>query len=258
MEEAKSIPHTPTKKWLLDWQPDGHLEREMLLGFDLSKRSSLCGADLLQNCDLPPPLKLFSPVEQGDKKAARSEGCCVAGGEVDRWDGDENPSLSRALRLSQTRAREAEKRLSQEHSRNQDLVGLLLADSLRLSAYRRWVELLEVEVSVLQKRILRPAQGGELGDEGSDPAAAMSWWCTLALSLGIVGVGFASPRFVEMAGCTSSAMGVLLLFLLCCTMWTASATDHTVGGSTGWANGVDYTKWTSGKTFVAGDSISKM
>ncbi|CAL9087650.1 unnamed protein product [Musa acuminata var. zebrina] len=58
-----------------------------------------------------------------------------------------------------------------------------------------------------------------------------------------------------MAGCTSSAIGVLLL-LLCCTMWMAFATDHTVGGSTGWANGVDYTKWTSGKTFVAGDSLT--
>lgn len=67
-----------------------------------------------------------------------------------------------------------------------------------------------------------------------------------------------SPRFIEMAGYTSSAIGVLLLLLLCCTMWTASATDHTVGGSTGWANGVDYTKWTSGKTFVAGDSLSKI
>ncbi|CAL9136390.1 unnamed protein product [Musa textilis] len=59
-----------------------------------------------------------------------------------------------------------------------------------------------------------------------------------------------------MAGCTSSAMGALLLLLLCCTMWTASATDHTVGGSTGWANGVDYTTWTSGKTIVAGDSLT--
>lgn len=201
MEEVKPpIPHSPTKKWFLDWQPDGHLEKEMLLGFDLSKRSSLCAGDLLQNCDLPPPLKLFSPVEQDDKKAVlrssgvRSEGCCVAGSEVDRWDGEENPSLLRALRLSQTRAREAEKRASQERSRNQDLVGLLLADSLRLSAYRRWVELLEAEVSVLQKRMLRPVQGEELGDEGSDPAAAMTWWCTLALSLGIVGVGFALGR----------------------------------------------------------------
>ncbi|WOL19954.1 hypothetical protein Cni_G28756 [Canna indica] len=61
--EVKPIPFSPSTKWFLDWQ---HLEREMLLGFDLSQRSS----DLLQNCDLPPPLKLFSPVEQDDNESA--------------------------------------------------------------------------------------------------------------------------------------------------------------------------------------------
>ncbi|RRT80771.1 hypothetical protein B296_00003113 [Ensete ventricosum] len=59
-----------------------------------------------------------------------------------------------------------------------------------------------------------------------------------------------------MAGYSASAaLGVLLLF--CCSTW-AAATDYTVGDSTGWANGVDYSKWTTGKTFVTGDTLSKL
>ncbi|KAL5197982.1 hypothetical protein ABZP36_002246 [Zizania latifolia] len=37
---------------------------------------------------------------------------------------------------------------------------------------------------------------------------------------------------------------------------TAVAKDYTVGGSNGWDTYVDYDKWTAGKTFVVGDSIT--
>ncbi|RWW48736.1 hypothetical protein BHE74_00045168, partial [Ensete ventricosum] len=47
----------------------------------------------------------------------------------------------------------------------------------------------------------------------------------------------------RMAGYSASAaLGVLLLF--CCSTW-AAATDYTVGDSTGWANGVDYSNFNS-------------
>jgi hypothetical protein len=35
------------------------------------------------------------------------------------------------------------------------------------------------------------------------------------------------------------------------------ATVHTIGDSGGWTLGVDYSTWTSGKTFVVGDSLGK-
>ncbi|KAL5198931.1 hypothetical protein ABZP36_002443 [Zizania latifolia] len=37
---------------------------------------------------------------------------------------------------------------------------------------------------------------------------------------------------------------------------TAVAKDYTVGGSYGWDTYVDYDKWTAGKTFMVGDSIT--
>lgn len=37
---------------------------------------------------------------------------------------------------------------------------------------------------------------------------------------------------------------------------TASAKDYTVGGSDKWDTYIDYDKWTAGKTFMVGDTIS--
>lgn len=34
-------------------------------------------------------------------------------------------------------------------------------------------------------------------------------------------------------------------------------TDYTVGDSSGWALGVDYATWVSGKTFKVGDNLGK-
>lgn len=65
MDERPSS-RPPNKKGWFDWQFE-HYDREMLVGFELSNRSSSI-ANLLQNCDLPPPLKLFSPIEDDDKK----------------------------------------------------------------------------------------------------------------------------------------------------------------------------------------------
>lgn len=38
-------------------------------------------------------------------------------------------------------------------------------------------------------------------------------------------------------------------------MAPAFAVDHTVGDSSGWASGVDYTTWASDKTFKVGDTL---
>lgn len=40
------------------------------------------------------------------------------------------------------------------------------------------------------------------------------------------------------------------------TVLSVTASDYTVGGSSGWANGIDYSTWTNGKTFVVGDTLA--
>ncbi|RWR89953.1 blue copper-like protein [Cinnamomum micranthum f. kanehirae] len=50
------------------------------------------------------------------------------------------------------------------------------------------------------------------------------------------------------------AMGAILV--LCC-VGSGSATVYTVGDSSGWATGVDYTTWISDKTFTVGDKLGK-
>ncbi|XXG70741.1 hypothetical protein AAC387_Pa07g0152 [Persea americana] len=55
-----------------------------------------------------------------------------------------------------------------------------------------------------------------------------------------------------MAGPIGRAMGAILV--LCCVV-SGLATDYTVGDSSGWSTGVDYSTWTSGKTFAVGDKL---
>lgn len=58
-----------------------------------------------------------------------------------------------------------------------------------------------------------------------------------------------------MALIRSLALGMLVL--LNTAMW-ASATDYTVGDTSGWTAGVDYTKWASAQNFQVGDNLSKL
>ncbi|KAG1342320.1 hypothetical protein COCNU_05G005490 [Cocos nucifera] len=211
MDERPSS-RPPTKKGWFDWQFEHH-DKEMLVGFELSNRSSGV-ADLLQNCDLPPPFKLFSPIEDDDKKnqvdTMGSAPLVVpqksvpkpAPSKANKWDGElgsdhggENPSLLRALQLSQTRAREAEKAAFLANARNEQMASLLLQESLRLSAHRQWVKLLEMEVSMLQERILWSQKEEQHVEDDAVPAAA-AWCLTLALCLGIAGVGLAFGRYI--------------------------------------------------------------
>ncbi|XP_029124399.1 uncharacterized protein [Elaeis guineensis] len=191
--DEKPASRPPTKKKLFDWQV-GHYNKEMLMGFDLSNRTS--GAtDLLQNCDLPPPLKLFSPIEDDEKKnkiTAINSTPLVPQNSLPTPAPSENSSLLRALRLSQTRAREAEKKASLANARNEHMATLLLEESLRLSAHRQWVKLLEAEVAMLQEKILWSRT--EEHAEGDAMPAAATWCLALALCLGIGGVGIALGR----------------------------------------------------------------
>lgn len=49
--------------------------------------------------------------------------------------------------------------------------------------------------------------------------------------------------------------GILCLILITFAAVPSWATDYTVGDSSGWALGVDYTSWPGGKTFNVGDNL---
>nr|XP_016462724.1 PREDICTED: blue copper protein-like [Nicotiana tabacum] len=49
--------------------------------------------------------------------------------------------------------------------------------------------------------------------------------------------------------------GIFVLVLFICCVVPSLATVYTVGDSAGWAMGVDYSTWATGKTFNVGDSL---
>ncbi|XP_057503760.1 blue copper protein-like [Actinidia eriantha] len=53
----------------------------------------------------------------------------------------------------------------------------------------------------------------------------------------------------------SYAGGIVCVFIVLCVAVPSLATVYNVGESSGWTVGVDYTNWTSGKTFMVGDSL---
>ncbi|XP_020255804.1 uncharacterized protein LOC109832795 [Asparagus officinalis] len=148
-------------------------------------------SDLLQNCDLPPPLKLFSPFDvkdDVDKTKTRKDAEAAPANQ------NENSSLLRALQLSQSRAREAEKKAADASEDNKKMAALVLEESLRLSAHRRWMRILEEEILLMQKG-RKPRSGfcEEAEREGGEDAV-LAWCLTLAICVGI-GVVFGRYMF---------------------------------------------------------------
>ncbi|EOX92008.1 Uncharacterized protein TCM_001035 [Theobroma cacao] len=180
-------------------------ENDMMLGTLISQKS---GIDLMQNCDLPPPLKVFTGL---DKAVALSMNrVCSTGRETDKDDHellvfrnegeDDKLELLKALRLSQTRAREAEKKAAGLAKERERISNAFVKDSLQLFAYRQWVRLLEIQVSKLQSQLLKQErhccdkpEGKSLLPEGNEGGNGdeMSWFVAFAVCLGIASVGFA-------------------------------------------------------------------
>ncbi|KAF7046204.1 hypothetical protein CFC21_055254 [Triticum aestivum] len=126
-------------------------------------------ADLLLNCDLPPPAKLFGPLPTLLHRLESAAGADKKG------DGG-NDELRRALRLSQSRAREAEQKLA---ATNGGLAALLVRDSVLLSAHRRWVMMLEAENTALRAAGAEPED--DEGEDGPRQSVAAAWWVALAV-----------------------------------------------------------------------------
>ncbi|XP_048127951.1 uncharacterized protein LOC115739379 [Rhodamnia argentea] len=142
--------------------------------------------ELIRNCDLPPPQKLFPGI---DDPAAMGLGDEKRGPRPHPGDG--RLELLRALRLSQTRAREAEERSAEAAAERDAVATALIGEAARSAAYRRWVRVLELEVAALRSRTRRRER--EEGDsaEEEERRASMAWMVALAIPLGIAGIGLA-------------------------------------------------------------------
>ncbi|XP_021719840.1 uncharacterized protein LOC110687460 [Chenopodium quinoa] len=181
----------------------GFDENELMMGFMLSQKP---GNDLIQNCDLPPPTKVFSGLPDNvtvispmnRKKVQTFVGDHDHGDEFDV--GDRKMGLLKALRLSQTRAREAEAKYAAITKERDALACAVVQDSMQIFAYRQFVKLLEFQVTQLQQQQKQQQQQvicdhgkRKQGDEGGDGSGSngLTLLITMAFCLGIAGVGIA-------------------------------------------------------------------
>lgn len=197
------------------WGPSsaGVIENDTVMGRLLFQKSG--AIDFMQNCDLPPPLKVFSG-PGGTVISSMNRDCGIKQDRqhVDGGDDDFNIAnnyefdvycrsgeherqkleLLKALRLSQTRAREAEKRAASLAEERDFISKAMFQDSLRLLAYRHWTRLLEFQVSKLHSQS-QQNHGGDDDRGGDDGIEASSWFMALAFCLGIMGVVFSAYFF---------------------------------------------------------------
>lgn len=168
------------------------------MGLILSQKH---GLELIENCDLPPPAKVFS----GSEKTVLSPVnpvYSVIGEDYEDPDaelprnssGTDKLELLKALRLSQTRAREAEKKLDVLSKEKEAVLDFLLQESMHLFAYKQWVKLIEFQLCTLnnqhhQKEFNKAAAEAENGGDPAGPTIA--WFMAVALCLGIASFGYA-------------------------------------------------------------------
>lgn len=182
--------------------PDGEGSyggEEMVAGLFFSQKS---GFDLMQNCDLPPPVKIFSgqnktivsPVNNVHSMLAQQKD--AYGVEMADAISSENEKLEllKALRLSQSRAREAERKAAVLSKERDDLSNLLLQQSMQLLAYKQWVRIMEFQLSKLNKHQENQKHGYGASDRAEkEPkeedenkgAKSMTWLIAAAICMGI-------------------------------------------------------------------------
>lgn len=139
--------------------------RQSLDSRDMVQRD---GVELIRNCDLPPPQKVFKSGME------------------------EKIELLKALRLSQTRAREAERKAA-KLMEERDCISRAFEDEARLMfCYRQSLKLLEIRVCKLQKQEVEEVEEEEEEEERDENGGngGMKWVWALAICLSVVGVGF--------------------------------------------------------------------
>ncbi|KAG5245128.1 GTP cyclohydrolase II [Salix suchowensis] len=159
-------------------------ENDMWLGPLLSPNS---GTDLLQNCDLPPPLKVFS----------WSDRTVISSMKV---------GASQGIKAVQTRAREAERKAASLVKEKDCVANAFLRESFHLFVHRQWVRLLEFQVLQAQTQRVQQEKKfcckcgrseeandhSEEEEEGPCDGSRESWiGVALTFCMGIVGLGLA-------------------------------------------------------------------
>ncbi|XP_030499754.2 uncharacterized protein LOC115715094 [Cannabis sativa] len=194
------------EKLMMNYKAVEYGNEMVMMGLGVSQKMG--GLDLMQNCDLPPPMKvylgpektivppsmkqynrLFNPMsmglnnnpEKGDKNEFDDDDddAVVGAGNYDKLE------LLKALRLSQTRAREAEKKIKVMAKEKDSLSKALVDEAKILFAHRQWVRLLELQASTLCSK-------SKVSDHNRDPhqnGSCISWVLAFAFCLGIAAIG---------------------------------------------------------------------
>lgn len=112
-------------------------------------------------------------------------------------DRDAKLGLLRALRLWQTRAREADAKCDAMDKERELLVLALMEDSMQLFAYRDMVRLLEFQVSKLQKKqqVCWDCVQTEKGEGAEEADGGLTWIMALAFCFGISGFGSLGSKY---------------------------------------------------------------
>ncbi|XP_054822740.1 uncharacterized protein LOC129321036 [Prosopis cineraria] len=177
-----------------------------MMALTVSQKPVGASFDLMQNCDLPPPSKVF---KGSDNKLMLSMNRRPSNilvkreytGELvnDQNDCDGNPDvleILKALRSSQAREREAEKKSASLINERDCLSNALMKEAMQLYAYQQQVRLLEFQVSSLQQKMFRgfatseEDEGSTREDDNEEEKINLVWILALALSWGM-GVGTA-------------------------------------------------------------------
>ncbi|CAL1400141.1 unnamed protein product [Linum trigynum] len=110
--------------------------------------------------------------------------------------GDKKLELLKAVSLSQTRAREAEKRSESLGKEKECLSNALLGQSLQLSAYRRWARMLEAHVLKLEAELRDGAKSCSCSRDDAGETETLPWLVSIAFCLGAgIVLGFTTYWF---------------------------------------------------------------
>ncbi|KAL3527594.1 hypothetical protein ACH5RR_012250 [Cinchona calisaya] len=180
---------------------------EMVDGLIFSKKS---GCNLMQNCDLPPPMKIFVGQDETIVAPMNNVYSKLAGQKDDdvgiemacaKCSEHEKLELFKALRLSQTRAREAERKVAVLSKEKDDLSNFLLQQSMQLFAYKQWVRMMEFQLCKLTKHqekqephYCAPSRAEKVPaeEDAHKGAKGLTWLVAVAICVGIAGVGILS------------------------------------------------------------------
>lgn len=140
---------------------------------------------LMQNCDLPPPLKVFSGPDKSVLLSPTSDNV------EDVEQGGDRLEVLKALRRSQTRAREAERKYLALEEEKEALSNLMLRESARLLACKNWIKVLELQILQLKTQKQQQQEYEHVDTkEDENGTNGVTWFIAVAFCLGIAAIGY--------------------------------------------------------------------